>query len=714
MVKNKKLLWGTSAVASTALLVSVLANAVGANIKVTTTVDENGENAAACSLREAITAVNTREAFGGCAAGALVGENVIELDNATYNLSVPTGEVGELTLKATMTIAGKTTWQFDQINPITGQKPDRVRPLTVIKAAANSRIFDAAGSAASLSLRDLKLQGNGQVAGKGGMIYATGGLSLENVQVENMDAQGDGGVVFLGVDGAYLSAKNVTFANNRSDAKGGVLAMSCAQDLSALAKHEITLSESLMRDNKSVAGAGVIEACGNATISMTNATLSKNESATGAIAYAQNIVAGFGSIELNQLTAVEHTVGSVLYLDKLAKTTVASSVLAWNTAGSCSIGIKPTSVSSLYNAFDDLSCAPLTVPGATTHNQTITTALANELAPLGDHKGLVDVYLPLASSLFILNKASTGESCSGSDQRGSARGGGDCDIGAAERMQVAAADVIAENNGKTGRRAIVDVLAKAQFGESDTAIYQLDSVLLPGPSDTTDPDFMYDAALYGGATPKCKWHDDSETDELLRRRLVVDTAGVLTGATPIKCQYKVTDTGPNTSKPAEVTAEIKNMAPIAKADQYIRPVGTRTLQFDPVANDTDEGDGTYGAGSWWQSTPARAYIYVAESSQPKLGKLIATEGPCADSTLSNPKVCYYPPLTYEAYNSDSPFSDSFTYVVYDKEGSPSSSATVTIKTDEPDPEKGEGGGSVGLWQGLVLLLLGGWRRLRQQ
>ncbi|QQS45450.1 MAG: VCBS repeat-containing protein [Acidobacteriota bacterium] len=36
---------------------------------VTTTVDENGENPAACSLREAITAANTNAAFGGCNAG---------------------------------------------------------------------------------------------------------------------------------------------------------------------------------------------------------------------------------------------------------------------------------------------------------------------------------------------------------------------------------------------------------------------------------------------------------------------------------------------------------------------------------------------------------------------------------------------------------------------------------------------------------------------
>jgi hypothetical protein len=148
---------------------------------------------------------------------------------------------------------------------------------------------------------------------------------------------------------------------------------------------------------------------------------------------------------------------------------------------------------------------------------------------------------------------------------------------------------------------------------------------------------------------------------------------------------------------------------MAKPDSYLRPVGTLSIQINPVENDNDDGDGVYGQGNWWQSTPPRPYIYVAESSQPKLGKIIASEAPCADSTLSNPKVCYFPPLTYQAYNSDSPFSDSFTYVVYDKEGMPSNSALVTINTNAPDPD--QGGGSLGLGTGLIMMLLG-WRRFR--
>ena len=62
-------------------------------ISVNTTNDENGENTLNCSLREAVHAINTHKAFGGCIAGEIYGTNVISLANATYVLSK-----GEITL----------------------------------------------------------------------------------------------------------------------------------------------------------------------------------------------------------------------------------------------------------------------------------------------------------------------------------------------------------------------------------------------------------------------------------------------------------------------------------------------------------------------------------------------------------------------------------------------------------------------------------------
>lgn len=722
---NKKLLFAASGAAVVAASLGLWANAaVGTVIKVTTFVDENGTNPAACSLREAVKAINTQEPFGGCPAGVLVGDNVIQLEAGAYPLS---STEGELVVSRAMTVAGANTWKWDQENPLTGSRPNRDRPSTTITAVAGKRLFKTTSSGAALTLRDITIEGNGAVAGSGGLIYAASTINIDNVQAKNGSTTQNGGFLFLANSDSAFYATNGTFDGNHADGKGGVIAMVCQQDLSPLAKHEISFSQSLLKGNTSTAGAAVVEACGNTKVSLENATLSGNGSAvtSGAIAYDQTAggVAGFGSVSLDHVTAVEQTSGSVLYLDSIQSVSISSSVLAWNAAGNtaalCVSPNVPNSRSGYYNAYGDASCNILT-PGVTTNQDVSAVALASQLRPLEEHKGLTDIYLPLkSSSSLILDKGMTQDNCGGIDQRGVARSGGTaCDIGAAERMQVVATKVTSANISKTDRLAIVNVMAEARFGEGETEVYELDSIKLPGALDTTDPDFMYDPVLYGGADPVCQWHDDTEPDEKLRRKLVVNNGGVLTGASPIVCQYKVVDSNGDESAPSTVTVDIKNVPPVALSDTYIRAQGVTQVTFNPLDNDSDEGDGSYGSGSWWPST--LPYIYVAEAAQPKLGKIKGTptlgfttgEGPCVDSTISAPKVCYFPPLTYEAFNPDSPFSDSFTYSVYDKDGAASSSATVTINTDAPDPDRG-GGGSIDWAMGVILALLG-WRQLRRR
>ncbi len=676
-------------------------------ITVTTFADENGGagSTAACSLREAVVAVNERRTFGGCPAGARIGDNIIQLEAGSYDLSG-----GELAVKVPVLITGESTTRSDEINPLTGNMPNRVRPLTTINAAGASRIFNTEGSNGGLVLRDLVLA-NGRTAGKGGAIYAAVGVSLDNVVIENSEAVLDGGAIFLASNNASLSATGSVFRNNHSDGKGGVLAMSCSQDLSPLAQHDVLFSQSLLLENSSLQGAGAVEGCGNTSIALSASTLSKNESLTGAIAYAQPVAtAGSGQVSFSHVTAVEHAVGAVLFVDGIATTTVSGSILGWNTGGNCVFGTLPPSRSSTYNALEGSSCSSLG-GGSSSHNVPITASLNDELAPLGDHKGLTDIYLPRSTSVHLLDKGEVLESCTGADQRGISRQSGSaCDIGAAERLQVTALDDTADSRSGADRMAIINILANDRFSESDSTIYELDEVFLPGPSDTTDPAFMYDAVLYGGANPVCSWRDDSEADEKKRRRLVVDNGGVETGTTPIVCQYRVSDTNNELSKPAKATANIKNFAPVAVPDTYVRRMGVASITFNPLENDHDDNDGVHGSGTWWIT--ASPPIYVSEANQPRLGHIDATKGPCVDSTLSSPKECYFPPLTYVADNVDSPFSDRFSYVVYDKDGLASASAIVTIKTDAKDPDKGETG-SLDVLFGLFLALLG-WRRACRQ
>lgn len=726
---KKKLLFSATGIGAIAVVAGLLANAATTAIKVTTADDENGENPAACSLREAVIAANTRQEFGGCPAGSIVGENVIQLEGKDYVLS---DSLPEITPKVGLVIAGATTWRRNEVNPLTGFKPNRVRPGTLvpeeegssvmvmvgasIKAGTGKRVFNTTGSSSALTLRDIRLIGSGtDVSGKGGLIYSSGSVNFDNVHMQGGRSAQDGGAIFLASGGASFSASESTFEGNRSGARGGLIAMNCEQDLSLLAQHDVAFSQSLVKDNFSASGAAVVHACGNTTVSVTASTLSGNESAAGsaAITYEQTSTQtrGYGAVSLDYVTAVNQVGGPVVRTTGIASLTVNASILAWNVAGNCAFGATlPSTRSSTYNALDDTSCNP--IASGTTNNQTITNNIGDELAPLGPHEGLTDVYLPLTSSLFVVDKGLPMENCAGTDQRGVARNSGAaCDIGAAERLRVTAAPITAANVSKTDRLAIVNVMASAKPGESEATVYELRTLLLPQPSDTTDPDFMYDATLYGGSDPKCKWHDDTETDEKLRRRLVVNTGGQLTGATPVVCQYKVKDSNDDESAPSTVTAEIKNFPPVAKSDVYVRPVGITSISLNPVENDTDEGDGSYGESNWWGPTDLDVYIYVAEANKPGMGKLTAAaEGPCVDSTLSSPKVCYRPPLTYTANDPNSPFSDRFTYSVYDKDGSSSSSATVTIETDAPDPDKGETGSFDSSL--LVLLALLGWRRAR--
>ena len=69
---------GVSALPASSKIVTV--------VKVTTFEDENGENAAACSLREAIKANNDLTPFGGCSIGDRYLQNTIQLQNGEYRL----------------------------------------------------------------------------------------------------------------------------------------------------------------------------------------------------------------------------------------------------------------------------------------------------------------------------------------------------------------------------------------------------------------------------------------------------------------------------------------------------------------------------------------------------------------------------------------------------------------------------------------------------
>lgn len=98
----------TSRITSMALvptLLLVLASPAASAIEVTTTIDENGANAAACGLRKAVRAINNQSSFGGCA--FTPGDAMIVLGAETYQLSLNVGISDRVEIGKPLTISGQ-------------------------------------------------------------------------------------------------------------------------------------------------------------------------------------------------------------------------------------------------------------------------------------------------------------------------------------------------------------------------------------------------------------------------------------------------------------------------------------------------------------------------------------------------------------------------------------------------------------------------------
>lgn len=753
------------------LLVLIAASAPHAalvrTIEVTTFDDDFGENRSTCSLREAVEAVNRHAPFGGCPAGSAFDRNQIQLQSGQYLL-----QRGPLVVRQTLVVVGADSQREaneELEDPLTGIAPRRFRPDyvdsdpaigatgTSIRSAPGSRVFY---TEAVLTLRDLVLNGSASsahaspapVTGNGGVIYAGSSLALDNVIVRGggatgpvaSTAAGNGGAIYLAGEGSELSLADVTLEGNQAANRGGAVAMLCAADFSTHVVHTVGVARSLLRGNSSGTGAGAIEVCGNSNTQISSTTLSANSSAAGAgaVSYVQGSAANTGSLTLSYVTAAENS-GHVLAANGLASIRLLGSVLsAFELAPRADVCHNPDAAVEVarniflgtFNAIDDDgSCTGLLDPAGNNIALPVGTVLSNVLVPIrpavsytgtpgGAPYGLTDYYLPRATATpagaTLTDRAEALSNCNGVDQRGVARDNGTaCDIGAVERLVTTARDDDGFNEANTDRMAIVDVLRNDSFSEDDAS----------GPSQFAANTAAAPAVILepgGDAGGRCEWRLADATE--YPGKMVVKNFGELTvDATPVECRYRVVDanTGASTMV-ATVTVDFRNATPNANADRYLRPVGQSVVVFDPLENDDDKGDGKYGLVDTGVPDPlnpgenifgpatAWAPFYPIEIvGEPALGVITGETGVCPGSDTV-PRICLNPPLRYEAKNNMSPFADSFTYKVYDKDGGASAAATVTIYTDAPDPDHGGGAGSLDWLWGLALGLLG-LRRFRK-
>jgi len=697
------------------LAAQVAIPAYAATISVTTFVDENGEGAG-CSLREAVYVANNNVAFGGCPAGNALADDTVVLSAGTYTLTN-----SEIKITQELKLYGVNTYR-DEINPLTGKKPNRVRPESIIDAANGSRIFSTEGALdAGLELRDLELR-NGRVTGNGGTILSWASVELDNVVIKGSSAlgttniaEGRGGAVYLARTGAGISMTDSTMVGNTAAVTGGAIAMNCEFN-GEPAVHQVSVNRSLLDSNAATIGAGAIVACGSTTLGLQTSTLSRNTSiaASGAIDYVLNNLPSAGGVTLRSVTAVENAGGPALRVGGIASLDMSNSLLAFNPGGNCAItapasGTLGTIDSSAIQNSVVTGCqvAGITWGTANTEIPAVTT-IGSELSGFANIGGLVDGYLPLPGSLYVLNKGQALDACESADQRGVSRKSGTaCDAGAIERRELTTIEDEGSNREKTNRIAYVDILANDAPPEPANPTTPLATIWA-----TAIVEAVPSATSPGTPTPTCVWGDDpDDTDLPVQKVLSINSSGKLG---KYACDYTIRFGSGAPSAAARVEVEIKNSRPVAVADQYVRPVGVTEVLLNLLANDHDDNDGTVAEAGLFDTPSLDGKIYLIRITQePSLGRIEGLSSvDCPAKLVSEPdRKCYAAQgLRYVAYNNLSPFTDSFKYVVYDKNKDESAEAVVTITTDAPDPDKK--GGSAD-WMLLGLLAMAGLRRIRR-
>jgi CSLREA domain-containing protein len=439
------------------------AGAETATITVTTLADEFNTGAG-CSLREAVEAADTNAAFGGCPAGA--GDDTIVLPAGTHTLSIPPDASpddnadGDIDVNSAVTIQGAGTSAttingggLDRIfDFFSGPFAAEISSLTLTGASSGSG-FPEAGAiwcSEDLTLRDIALQGNTSAAHGGAIACAGTTLTILNSTFSGNTATTDGGAIWTSAvtlvvssstltgneaqtddgggiaadDDGTLSLTNSTVSGNRADDLGGGLytdgaativgstisgneAGDSGGGIQAITDSPVELTNSSLSGNRAVEDGGGIrlDSGGGVTFTTLNATISAN------VAESDGAGAGFG--------------GGISNGDATNVSNLKNVILAGNSVGATGTG-------------PDCGGDALTSQGnnivGTTADCTFTAAAADKvntnpnLGPLADNGGPTMTHALLSGSPAI---DAAGAGAPPTDQRGLGRVGPP-DIGAYE------------------------------------------------------------------------------------------------------------------------------------------------------------------------------------------------------------------------------------------------------------------------------------------
>ncbi len=474
-----------------------------ANIVVTTTADENGANASACSLREAIAITNSSDltkGFGGCLNpdGSTV---IIVKAKSTYPVN------SELLLTNSVTIQSSTA---GDINGSDGTDNP------VIQAIGSHRIFNikptATGAIPAVAITNINLNGCGVSTGcdtQGGVIINQGSLALSSMRIYNGVA--DRGGAIYNENTGKLTITNAELKSNTAKDRGAAI---------YTIQPAFSITNSLIRDNKVQNSAETGFAVhtekndvsvGKPVAAITGSTIYNNSAAAinivpGILIDSVTIIGNKGGVSLSAppLIVTTTTNPTTTYTSALSNTIIGN-----NNGADCTFlaGDKtpidhlaytntckaPSGVYGTFADGQDLSGQTLIAGDSSVADGSAICALpptAGLFCPFHIYAGAFTGYfLPrlipapnasLANELIVNkgNNTGSGQACS-VDQRGLSRTL--CDIGAIEL-------IIPAGNAQTNGQDIV----YGQVASIDLSPVVGDGQLIPA---------AYCSTLYGSSTP---------------------------------------------------------------------------------------------------------------------------------------------------------------------------------------------------------------------
>lgn len=460
-------------------------------IYVTTFEDEDGENPAQCSLREAVTAASMRQPYGGCHAGQTSNgiTNVIQLQEGEYRLK------RELQPRVALQIQGKAPMDYSKPDVLSNEYPAMTALKTSIRAVAKNRIINTTElNNPALSLQDLELH-DGYSDNVGGALYIGGSLELNNVSIYNAQAQA-GGAIFLNGNSSSLTAVRGNLNNNQAQV-GSVLAMTCSDNL-IYTPRRVALSHYSVVRNGSANSQSTFAFCGKTSANLSTNTITENiaDPNRGSIIQFSSVTPQ-GKVKLDadsDLTLVSNSIvknqaySTLLYND-IGKKTLNFNLLAYNAPGqSCRYAhgniaeVKTANISLSRNALhlaagaDQCDIPSDQLQAVKETSVDLSQVPMNQLLsplPTSDYKAYKQLlteytgYMPMYFPIVAHGKnplIDSGElGCSAVDQRGIPRMNvnnsvGDqeqtnsCDIGATEVLRLTA------NNIEANNQSVVDLI----------------------------------------------------------------------------------------------------------------------------------------------------------------------------------------------------------------------------------------------------------------